>query len=193
MTQYFDDVIVNFERADGSEWQYYWGDACEVIETGPKRTKIRINRKGGVLEDGFINSKTKLRDTPILKLSMIDVQQGDGLILETPTGKVIFIDGVDNQLFARHAAARFGGTSAASPLIVDAIVVTHGDADHFDGLNELAASETNAVAAKRIFVAPKRYYHNGMVKRPTAGRSETEMRWCDDNGREPGVRNRPCR
>lgn len=141
---------------------------------GREADKEKKTGKGGRVEEGFINAKTKLRATPILRLSMIDVQQGDGLILETPKGKVIFIDGGDNKLFARHAAARFPKTTADKPLIVDAMIVTHGDADHFDGLNELLKSETNATASKRIFVAPRRYYQNGMVKRPSS-RAETEQ------------------
>jgi hypothetical protein len=46
------------------------------------------------------------------------------------------------------------------------MLITHGDADHFDGLSELRKSETDSRAFKRIFVAPKRVYHNGLVKRP---------------------------
>ena len=59
---------------------------------------------------------------------MVDVQQGDGLILDTPSGKVIFIDAGENKLFCRHAAARYQGTTPADPLVVDAVIVTHGDA-----------------------------------------------------------------
>ncbi|MGR8925293.1 hypothetical protein ACU8MB_16270 [Rhizobium leguminosarum] len=97
---------------------------------------------------------------------MVDVQQGDGLILETPGGKVIVIDGGDNQLFARHAHFRYPNTSEQNPLIADLMLITHGDADHFDGLTELRRSETDSRPDKRIFVAPKRVYHNGIVKRP---------------------------
>jgi beta-lactamase superfamily II metal-dependent hydrolase len=106
-----------------------------------------------------------------LTLSFVDVQQGDGLILETPNGKIVFIDGGDNKLFARHAAQRYlhRGTTDAAPLEVDVIVITHGDADHFDGLNDLKRSETlpAAKARKRLFIHPKRVYHNGLVKSPT--------------------------
>ena len=49
------------------------------------------------------------------------------------------------------------------------IVVTHGDADHFDGLNEIVASETleGEKARKRLFLHPRRVFHNGLVKGPT--------------------------
>jgi hypothetical protein len=46
----------------------------------------------------------------VLKFSMVDVQQGDGMVLETPPDdnhetRLVFIDGGDNKLFARHVAA----------------------------------------------------------------------------------------
>ncbi|MCB1037617.1 MAG: competence protein, partial [Acidobacteria bacterium] len=115
-----------------------FGDAVEVLEEDAdwKRVRALTQFEGHVT--GFIPANAPLRDQGVLKLSMVDVQQGDGMILETPGGKVVFIDGGDNKLFARHAAARFlhRKTSAENPLEVDAILVTHGDADHFDGLND---------------------------------------------------------
>ncbi len=172
---YIDDDIVGLVRADGSETQLFWGDQIEEISRQPDKVNVRVLGVKGAFDQGWISAKARLRSKALLRLSMIDVQQGDGMIVETPGGKVIFIDGGDNQLFARHAAARFRGTTATDPLLVDLMLVTHGDADHFDGLNELRKSETNREARKRIFVAPRRYYHNGLVKRPTAGHKQSEL------------------
>jgi hypothetical protein len=109
---------------------------------------------------------------------MVDVQQGDGLILETPQGKIVFIDGGDNKLFARHAAWRYRHhqTSDTNPLEVDAILVTHGDADHFKGLNILRKTEHDRTPAeKRLFIHPKRIYHNGLVKASSTRFDDEEM------------------
>lgn len=93
--------------------------------------------------------------------------------------KIVFIDGGDNQLFARHAASRYRHrkTSKDKPLEVDAILVTHGDADHFDGLNKIVNSETDRKISerKRLFIYPKRIYHNGLVKSSSEGRKDEEM------------------
>ena len=174
------DDIVALRRDDGSSIQYFWGDEVEIVASDASAQRVRVIGVNGPIDEGRISLKAELSDRSVLKMSMIDVQQGDGMIIETPGGKVIFIDGGDNQLFARHAAARFRGTSEANPLPVDLILVTHGDADHFDGLNELQKSESDERARKRIFVAPRRFYHNGIVKRPGktaagAERKETEM------------------
>lgn len=110
----------------------------------------------------------------------MDVQQGDASVIETPKGKTLLIDGGENQLFARYLATRFPGTSKNNPKIIDAIVVSHGDADHFSGLSDIAASESHSTSKKRIFINPQRIYHNGLIKRPGnkldgKARKETEM------------------
>lgn len=164
--KFLDDDIVDLRRANGSKGQYYWGDKIEIVADLGNKKQVKVHGLNGPIDEGFISGTAKLRDTGILRLSMVDVQQGDGLILDTPGGQVVFIDAGDNQLFARHAAARYRGTSAANPLVVDAVVVTHGDADHFAGLNEFGKSETHATARKRVFMTARRVYHNGLAKRP---------------------------
>ena len=174
------DDIVALRRDDGRSIQYFWGDEVEIISSDATTHRVRVIGVNGPVDEGRISTKAVLGDQSLMKMSMIDVQQGDGMIIETPGGKVILIDGGDNQLFARHAAARFRGTTEADPLAVDLILVTHGDADHFDGLNQLRTSEIDPRINKRIFVAPRRYFHNGIVKRPgktSSGqeRKEAEM------------------
>ena len=101
----------------------------------------------------------------VLKVNFVDVQQGDGAVIETPDGKIVLIDGGDNQLFARYLAARFQRHTKQKPQPIDCIVVTHGDADHFSGLTQIFKSEGNAQTRKRLFMQPQRIYHNGIVKR----------------------------
>ena len=163
-----------------------WGD--EVTVTKQTSTRIEIETvyfneqpDGSILpvkEVGFIeprkSSGMKTADVvrprnqnDVLKVNVVDVQQGDGAVIEAPDGKVILVDGGDNQMFARYLAGRFRGTTAANPREIDCILVTHGDADHFAGLPEIFKSETNKEKRKRLFIQPKRYYHNGIVKRPS--------------------------
>jgi beta-lactamase superfamily II metal-dependent hydrolase len=180
--EFIDDDIVTISRDNGTEWELYWGDpvhrfptedvpTTESVVAGKKKQKIGRLRvathdREGNLVMGFISADVKLRPKSILRFSMIDVQQGDGMIIETPEGKVIFIDGGDNKLFARHAAARYAGSMKSKPQPVDAIIITHGDADHFEGLTAIKVSESDGRPGKALFIAPKRVFHNGMVKRP---------------------------
>lgn len=163
-----------------------WGDEVSVTRETASRIEIetivfRGQPDGSVLAEtatGYIepsaSSGIKARDAirplpenEVLKVNFVDVQQGDGAVIEAPDGKVILVDGGDNQLFARYLAGRFRGTSAAKPKDIDCILVTHGDADHFAGLAEILESETNRARRKRLFIRPRRVYHNGIVKRPS--------------------------
>lgn len=168
-----------------------WGDTVEVLGTSRGQLKVNLRLLGTGADAATIKEKVgfvkppsratqmKLKDVVVkdargpgvLKVDFVDVQQGDGAVLETPDGQVVLIDGGDNQLFARYLAARFRNTTAASPKPIACIVVTHGDADHFAGLTAIYKSETYTSAnpleqaRKRLFVRPARIYHNGLVKR----------------------------
>lgn len=173
---YIDDdfVKVRFEATSTSKTRVIlaFGDPVEVLDTTNGFTRVRVLTYFDGPFEGFVKGTPPVRTTGVLSFSLVDVQQGDGMILQTPSGKVMFIDGGDNKLFARHAAARFlhRQTRADAPLEVEAIIVTHGDGDHFDGLNDIVRSETLAGpdARKRLFIHPKRVFHNGLVKAPTS-------------------------
>ena len=189
-----DTVVLNVDLADVWEERgrkkfirtVAWGDELTVLKvTGTylevSTTVFRKKPDGSILPEaitGYIEpSKTSpikiadltrpLATNQVLKVNFVDVQQGDGAVIESPDGKIILVDGGDNQMFARYLAGRFRGTTAEHPQPIDCILVTHGDADHFVGLPEILTSETNRTKRKRFFMQPKRVYHNGIVKRPS--------------------------
>ena len=173
-----------------------WGDPVEVQGSTADRLNLALThfepQSDGsflpVVTTGFIEPAKssglkpaelviEKKDNRVLRMDFVDVQQGDAAVIETPKGKVVLIDGGDNQLFARYLASRFRGTRADRPREIDCILVTHGDADHFLGLTEIHRSETDErlAASKRLFIHPARVYHNGLVKRPKTGRKEVEL------------------
>ena len=170
-----------------------WGDPVDVLATEPTRVKVRLTRfvtmPDGSIEprdfSGYIRRpRTKALDrkllvqpaaSRVLKLDFVDVQQGDASVIETPSGAVVLIDGGDNQLFARYLANRFRGTSDAAPKEIDAIVVSHGDADHFSGLSQIHDSERHPEPQKRLFIHPRRVFHNGLVKRPSSVADDLQL------------------
>jgi beta-lactamase superfamily II metal-dependent hydrolase len=161
-----------------------WGASVEVVKVTSKFVEVKATsfekREDGSIKptpiSGFIVPPAGIRPASviveraknkILKVDFVDVQQGDGTVIETPKGAVMLIDGGDNPMFARYLASRFRGTTRKRPKSIDCILVSHGDADHFAGLTEIQRSETNKTGYKRLFVHPRRVYHNGIVKRPS--------------------------
>jgi beta-lactamase superfamily II metal-dependent hydrolase len=162
-----------------------WGDEIRVLGKSQGTLKVSLRILGDDNQqaiskdvDGYIRRPSggtltlddvvtsKKQDPGVLKFDVVDVQQGDAAVLETADGTVMLVDGGDNQLFARYLAARYRGTSASNPKEIDCIVVTHGDADHFSGLTKIYQSESSSNSRKRLFIQPRRIYHNGLVKRP---------------------------
>ena len=173
--------LLDVRNADGKYvGTLAWGDDVEVRARTSSQVEIRFTtfsrgREGpeAAVESGFVRRRAGRRETladkasnRVLKLDYVDVQQGDGSVIETPRGQVVLVDGGDNVLFARYLAARFRGTSREAPRDVDCLLVTHGDADHFAGLEKIHESEQHDRPAKRLFLRPHRVYHNGLVKRP---------------------------
>lgn len=197
--------VINVDLADvweqpgrkGLRRTLAWGDEVTVTRQSARRIRIetvvyRGQRDGSVLPAkavGYIEPSAAsgiaagdtirpLAENQVLKVNFVDVQQGDGAVIESPDGKLILVDGGDNALFARYLAGRFPGTSPAQHRDIDCMLVTHGDADHFAGLAEILESETNPSRRKRLFIRPRRVYHNGIVKRPSTrgGRAVAERR-----------------
>ena len=169
MTEFIDDDFVALRDDDGDIMMMLaFGDEIEVLDDSADPISVRAVDRSDGTATGFIDGDAARRPDRILKFSMVDVQQGDGMVLETPGGKIILIDGGDVPLFARHVAARFlhKAPTVDNPLEVDAIVVTHGDADHFDGLNDIRRSEDKFKLGhkKRLAMHPKRLFTNGLVK-----------------------------
>ena len=140
----------------------YRGDSVNVLSRGPEGTQIRLG-----MREGWVRGVLKTTTKAPLALAFIDVGQGDACLITAPDGKRVLVDGGEIKLAARYLAARYWEeTEAGKDVNFDAIVVTHGDADHFDGLSTLildAAEETRD--RKRIRVTASRVFHNGLVKR----------------------------
>ena len=66
------------------------------------------------------------------------------------------------------------------------MLITHGDADHFEGLSDILRSETekHISESKRLFIHPRRVYHNGLVKAPSnAPKEEGLGRAVENDGK----------
>ena len=180
----FRDRFTQQERPNRVVRILYWGDEVDLIDpteaSAPDVRDIRVryyDYSRGETRDGTIRKRRRNGQNVPLKLlpgdairplavTFVDVQQGDAALIRTPSGRHILIDGGEEVFIARLLASEFPGTTAAEPLVLDAVVVTHGDADHFEGLAELADAASHPTPRKQIHARIARCFHNGLVKKP---------------------------
>lgn len=148
----------------------FWGDSVRVVKEQAGQHVVKLsrrvwnpqtNRYETKTRIGALPAKTHFREAPVLKVRFLDVGQGDAAIVETPKGRVVLIDGGEEEHLRRYINVAFSHVLRTKPVHCDAIVVTHGDADHFAGLTELAQGFRSRTAP---LTTADRVFHNGLVK-----------------------------
>lgn len=116
-----------------------WGDPLHVLaeEDGWVRVRARGKRPGWL-------SRSVVSNESLLEIYVIDVGQGDGVLLKTPEGRWHLVDGgVENaRQMTGKGAANFVRWKFLEDLREDRVtlanvVLTHPDADHYGGLLDL--------------------------------------------------------
>jgi hypothetical protein len=170
------DMVTVYETgADGKKKRLatlLWGDQVKVLGKSAGfwkldfTTRVWDDTKKKYIwkkHDAFIDGDVVFRDDPLLKVRFVDVGQGDGAIIESPDGQIVLVDGGEEQHLYNYFTASYAHLLRTKAVELAAIVVTHGDADHFEGLTKLV----NGWGPQgKPPVTTKRVFHNGLVKRP---------------------------
>lgn len=174
-TRYLDDDVIRLyafgqpRKQENLVATLFWGDKVRWISPGKVEIPQRIWNEA---QGKYVNRMTecalpagaRFRTEPLLKVRYIDVGQGDAAIVETPDEAIILLDGGEEDHLRNYLNAAYAHVLRTKPLPCAAIVVTHGDADHFAGLTKvLEASRGND---SPMVTAPL-VLHNGLVKRPS--------------------------
>lgn len=168
---------------------WYWGDDVDVLEPDaaddPQTKYFRVQfwnphangGAGGHTQAMVAKRRSGSHWRPLrwrtadqqrlLEVTFIDVQQGDATLVRTPGRKVMLVDGGEGPFVARMLATWFPGTSEEAPLDLDYLVISHGDADHFAGLREVADARKYSDARRELHARVLRCVHNGLVKGPS--------------------------
>ena len=91
----------------------------------------------------------------VLKVSFLDVGQGDAIFIESPTGQQMLIDGGANNAVLRE----LGKVMPFYDRSIDVLVATHADQDHIGGLVEVLERfqvnlfiETNTTSTSAVYI-----------------------------------------
>ncbi len=171
------------ETAKG-EKTLLWGDLVQILiprvepdpESGKERCKVRARGSvGEMLVDDLDKEK------PLLEIYFIDVGQGDGVLVRTPDGRHLLIDGGlerRKQLTGKNAADfvdwKFFFDYGDHCIRLDSMMASHSDNDHYGGLHDLVR---RTPAADRELdcgtVSIETFHHPGL------------SRWSEDKLADP--------
>jgi beta-lactamase superfamily II metal-dependent hydrolase len=163
----FDFVSTNTAQMtlpDGKKMELLWGDRVEVISQTAAIAQVRARGKEGAVDRSSLNGQS------LLEIYVIDVGQGDGILIRTPDHRHILIDGGYNR------AKQPGGKNAAdfvdwkffrdyrmNHIELDAMIASHCDADHYGGLWDLLNPDEEARAELDLDdVRVENFYHAGI-------------------------------
>jgi len=177
-SKYIDSDIVKVHKSGEKRTEknllatLFWGDKVNVIGKEGNSWKLDFTKREWDKEtkkyiwkkyDASISSKVKFREIPLLKVRFVDVGQGDASIIESPKGKIIILDGGEEDHLKNYMSASWAYLLKDKSLDCEAVIVTHGDADHFSGLTKLVNATRGG---NKPMIKVKRVFHSGIIKGP---------------------------
>lgn len=112
---------------------------------------IPVTFRGG---EGYVR-ECELTRTRHLEMFFIDVDQGDSILIQTPDDRRILIDGGKTDDAHQFIRNKYRLDKRDNYIDFEAIVATHSDNDHTEGLIKIL--QDKKVAVKRVF-------HNGLFR-----------------------------
>lgn len=145
-----------------------WGDPLHEIARDGERVQVRARRRTGWLPASAVG------DIGLLEIYVIDVGQGDGVLLRTPHDDAWHV--IDAGIRATQQMTRKGAANFIRWKFIDDLqrerirlanmIYTHPDADHYGGLIDLLSG---ALPDGRTFgIEVDRFWHNGIGRFKTA-------------------------
>ena len=129
------------------------GTYLDVVDESGDFYEVETRRAG---PGGFV-VKTDTRPTPALKMFFVDVGQGDGTLIECPQG-ILVVDGGQGSGFHAFLRHRYRPLiDAGESIHIEAMVMSHPDADHYMGLERILEDPDFTVGT---------IYHNGLMRYP---------------------------
>jgi beta-lactamase superfamily II metal-dependent hydrolase len=155
-----------YKDRDGKEkmLELLWGDRVRVLEKNGSWAKVKARGTQGWVKTKDLGGKS------LLEVYFIDVGQGDGILIRTPDGRHVLIDGGNlrsKQDTGKNAADfvdwKFEKDYEAKRIEIDAVIASHCDLDHYGGLWDLLNPATKSGQELRLQdVRVEAFYHAGI-------------------------------
>lgn len=171
--EWWDDVVSKDQVKLNDTTYLLWGDRVRRLGPVDGDGKVLVSARGG---QGTIDA-SDLGGTPLLELYFIDVGQGDGILIVTPEGHHILVDGglQRTRQGTGKSAADFvdwkfardyltNGNAGDNNVRLDAMIASHADRDHYGGLRDLIdrAKEAEVDELRTDHTTVEAFYHQGL-------------------------------
>lgn len=122
-----------------------WGDCVQILAKGDKTSTVRARGKTGTIGNEYLTQDS------LLEVYFIDVGQGDGVLVRTPDGRHLLVDGGlerKKQITGKSAADfvdwKFFKDYGDHRIRLESMVVSHSDNDHYGGMQDLVRETRSA-------------------------------------------------
>ena len=152
------------ETKDGGKTQAWllWGDHVRVVQTSGTFANVKARATEGWVP------RSVLADEGLLELYVIDVGQGDGVLMRTPDDRWHVIDaGVENDAqmtkkgMANFIRWKFLDDLGKQKVRLHNVILSHPDFDHYGGLIDLFQGKVQR-PDREFVVEVEHFYHSGM-------------------------------
>ncbi len=112
----------------------------------------------------FLSCMLPKREQGKLIVTMLDVGQGDGIYIRTPGGQTMFVDGGSSNV-TNVGEKRIGPFLKSKGVrTLDYVLISHGDADHKNGIEELLTDQQCGIRIDTLLLPPKNVWDEGIEK-----------------------------
>ena len=160
------------------------GYDLETIDEGKNAGKyVRVHCRNA---DGYIKME-EMQDERPLEVNFIDVGQGDGCHVVTPDDEHFLIDAGQRDNLFRFLKWRFNLTKSSNPPPPFTVVISHPDADHYQGFSYVFDTPSDLAQQLKI----DKVYHNGLMEVKTIATGKDNKVTTDDKLRSLGTLIKP--
>ena len=127
-----------------------------LVEKCKNKSKLVKFKKVGILIAAFMVLIFVKFPAGTLKVTMLDVGQGDCIFMKGPRGYTYLVDGGSSDVdeLAKYRIEPFLKSQGVG--VLDYVFVSHGDSDHYSGIEEMLDRQMTGVRIKQL-VLPANY------------------------------------
>ncbi len=133
-----------------------------------KRRRLRALRRvwlraGMILTFGLFLLCARFGENDRLTITMLDVGQGDGIFIQSPTGVTCFVDGgsSDVKQVGKYRIEPFLKSRGVDRL--DYVFISHGDRDHLSGIQEMMERQDVGIRIGCLVLTPRKTWDEGLL------------------------------